>query len=192
MEMPYGSNMSNYVRLRNLFDLAHKTIRMLFDKKYPPSTLTATLNDNRKKLDDLHSRRLLGDRQMEMLFPSAGKPPTTSKDYDLILLLELIRNLGNHDHRADSSFWNRKPPASDISGTADLARMRYYINYIKHFHTDAINDDTFDSIWKEMSAAIERLGANRRDISRIRWPHLNEEVKDRLSKILERIKVAFF
>ena len=98
------------------FSIWHmKQFECFFDKKYPPSTLTATLNDNRKKLDDLHSRRLLSDRQMEMLFPSAGKPPTTSKDYDITLLLLLIRNLGNHDHRADSSFWNRKPPASDIN-----------------------------------------------------------------------------
>ena len=86
-----------------------------------------------------------------------------------------------------------------ISEKADLARMRYYRNYIMHLPTgdisdvtSDINDDTFGSIWKEMFAAIERLGANPRDILRIRWSHLNEEVKDRLSKILERIKVAFF
>lgn len=175
---------------RLVFGLGCETIQKLFDKKYPPSTLTAILNANRKKLDDLLSKRLLYPGEMELLFPSAGKPPTSSKNYDLVLLLRLIRHLGDHDNRADSSFWNRNPPASDISKEADLARILYYRNYLAHCPN--FSDDTFDAIWKGISAALERLGANHEDIVRIKLSYLNEEVTGRLSKILKRIKVAFF
>lgn len=63
----------NYVRMALLLTgISPRAVRVLFDKEFPPASLSYTVNDKikKKKLNDLRGRRVINQAQWDILFPS--------------------------------------------------------------------------------------------------------------------------
>ena len=90
-----NSKKTNGARLiRLIFDKGTATVRKYFDSKVPPATSTTVLTNHKTNLNDLHTKkRVITDKQINLLFSPAGMLPTTSKNYDITLLFVLIRNI---------------------------------------------------------------------------------------------------
>ena len=159
---------SNGARLRRLIiDVGSETIRMFFDSICPPPNLKAILNNNRPLLDRLHSTRVIRDEQMKVLFPPEGMTPTTSKDYDIMLLFVLLRNI---------PFPSADEKPTYTSKEADLVRIKDYINEAcNHRESMEVNDHDFRSYWDEISAALKRLGASCEDIENLKTSPIDED-----------------
>jgi hypothetical protein len=79
----------------------------------------------------------------------SGKLPS-SKDFDITLMICLLRNLIPID-----IIDNRLPSATDTSLRADLSRIKYYRNIIVHQCDEALIDDTdFESYWNDVTLVI--------------------------------------
>ena len=158
---------SNGARLTRLIkNVAIETTRRYFDSKCPPSKLKAILNDKRVLLDHLHSKRVIRDEQMKVLFPPAGMPPKTSEDYDIILLFILIRNIC--ELAPPATGWNEEPRPTDNSIGADFVRIMNYTNEVyNHSESLEVNDHEFAVCWKEITGALVSLGANDKDIEKL-------------------------
>ena len=158
-----------------------ETTRRYFDSKCPPSKLKAILNDNRELLHHLHSKRVIRDEQKEMLFPPAGMPPKTSGDYDVTLLFILIRNICGLAPPATG--WNEEPQPTDNSIGADFVRIMNYTNEVyNHSESVEVNNHDFAVCWKEISGALVSLGANDKDIEKLKT---SSTVADVLNMLLE-------
>jgi hypothetical protein len=78
----------------------------------------------------------------------SGEP--SSKDFDITLMICLLRNLIPH-----ITIMDRLPSATDTSLGADLSRIKYYRNIIVHQCDDAlVNDTDFESYWKDVTPVI--------------------------------------
>ena len=78
----------------------------------------------------------------------SGEP--SSKDFDITLMICLLRNLIPH-----ITIMDRLPSATDTSLGADLSRIKYYRNIIVHECDDAlVNDTDFESYWKDVTPVI--------------------------------------
>ncbi|VDI54537.1 Hypothetical predicted protein [Mytilus galloprovincialis] len=65
----------NYVRMSLLLTrISPRAVRVLFDKEFPPASLSFTVNDKnkKKKLNDLRVRRVINQAQWDLLFPSSA------------------------------------------------------------------------------------------------------------------------
>jgi hypothetical protein len=77
-----------------------------------------------------------------------GEP--SSKDFDITLMICLLRNLIRH-----IAIMDRLPSATDTSLGDDLSRIKYYRNIIVHQCDDAlVNDTDFESYCKDVTLVI--------------------------------------
>ncbi|KXJ23435.1 E3 ubiquitin-protein ligase DZIP3 [Exaiptasia diaphana] len=130
-------------------------IRGLFDNIHPPLTLVHVLQIHRATLDDLRRRRILNSDQWKKLFPSPGAYGE-SEDFDLTLLFVLLRNICNLT--APANGWDKLPAdISDISMEDDLARIKYYRNYLYGYIMVKLSEDEFNECWDEISNALLRI-----------------------------------
>lgn len=66
----------NYVRLALLLTgVSPRSVRVQFDKEFPPTSLSFTVNDKnaKKKLNDLRGKRVINQAQWDLLFPCSGQ-----------------------------------------------------------------------------------------------------------------------
>jgi hypothetical protein len=78
----------------------------------------------------------------------SGEP--SSKDFDITLMICLLRNLIPIDIMDNNLFI-----ATDTSLRADLSRIKFYRNIIVHECDDAlVNDTDFESYWKDVTPVI--------------------------------------
>jgi hypothetical protein len=70
---------------------------------------------------------------------------TTSKDFDVTLMICLLRNLNLVP--APATGWDQLPPDSDTSLGANLTRIKVYRNKLSHPSKGRINDHSFKKIW---------------------------------------------
>ena len=77
----------------------------------------------------------------------SGEP--SSKDFDITLMICLLRNLIRHITIMDSL-----PSATDTSLKADLSRIKYYRNFIVHCDSALVADTDFESYWKDVTPVI--------------------------------------
>ena len=76
----------------------------------------------------------------------SGEP--SSKDFDITLMICLLRNLIPID------IMDRLPSATDISLRADLSRIKYYRNMIVHCDSALVDDTDFESYWKDVTPVM--------------------------------------
>ena len=170
---------ANGTRLNQLiFDVGTKTVRKYFDSKVPPANLTAKLTNQQAKLKHLHAIKVIKDEQMNLLFPPAGMPPTTSKDYDITLLFILLRNIcGLHPPASidGGTSWDKKPLSADQSPAADLARIKFYRNKFSHKKATEVSDGDFVTYLHEILAALDRLDGDTEEIRKLMARPLDED-----------------
>ncbi|CAC5415734.1 unnamed protein product [Mytilus coruscus] len=151
----------NYVRMALLLTgISPRAVRVLFDKEFPPASLSFTVNDKikKKKLNDLRGRRVINQAQWDILFPSSGI--TDSKTFDLTLMIALLRSLRTVPLVLPVNGYDNLPVTTETTPASDLARIKHYRNLLAHLHDGKVDCTLFTTAWKDISDAVLRLGGN--------------------------------
>ena len=158
---------------RLLIDGGTKVLRDIFDSHHPPACLAADLNANYRILYNLFHRRILNPHQWDKLFPPRSAPPD-SNSFDITLLFLLLTNMCGLT--CPSSGWHAKPPSSDTSLEANLARVKFFRNVLYgHVTTTGIDTPSFLRHWNEISGVLMALGLDRAEIDRLKAERCGEE-----------------
>ncbi|XP_068742806.1 uncharacterized protein [Montipora capricornis] len=158
---------------RLLIDGGTTVLRSVFDTHHPPAKLTADLNSCYSILNNLLRRRILNGHQWDKLFPGGGVAPD-SNTFDITLLFLLLTNICGLT--PPHTGWHRKPPPSDTSHEANLARIKFFRNQVYgHVTTTGVDVPTFNTLWKEISAVLVSLGLSQPEIDRLKAERCGEE-----------------
>ncbi|KAL9961934.1 hypothetical protein ACROYT_G030978 [Oculina patagonica] len=181
---------------RLLIDGGTTVLKNAFDNYHPPANLAADLNVQYKTLLGLFRRRILHKSQWDKLFPPTGATPD-SKTFDITLLFFLLTNICGLT--PPPSGWHSKPPPSDTSLEANLARIKFFRNELYgHVSTTGVDTPTFNSLWQEISVVLVALGLNHAEVDRLKaercgeddyldalrgWAGSDEDIKSQLKDI---------
>ena len=150
---------TNYARLcRLLVDVGAYILRDNFDKRRPTGDLNAVLSSPpvHAVLQSLRKKRILSPFQWVKLYP-AIKPTVSSKNFDITLLMVLLRNICGLVRPATG--WDTLPPATDTTLEADIVRIKCYRNTVYgHASQASVDDVTFNQYWQDIQDALVRLG----------------------------------
>ena len=150
---------TNYARLcRLLVDVGSHILRETFDKKRPPGNLEKVLSTSKigDELQELRKRKVLNPSQWGKLYP-AIKSSVSSRDFDITLLVVLLRNICGLVCPATG--WDTVPPTTDTTLEADIVRIKCYRNTVYgHASQASVDDVTFKQYWQDIQDALVRLG----------------------------------
>lgn len=146
----------NFVRLIKLIiGIAPRAVREKFDTYFPPHDLAEILKQEEQTIKDLKCKKhLLSDKQMSLLYPSKGL--SSSAKYDITLMICLLRNLKKI--APPFAGFDKLPKKTEVNDGADLARVKFYRNFIAHADKDTIFTSDFNNIWNDLTQAVIRLG----------------------------------
>ena len=157
---PSTKETANYARLcRLLVDAGSDALRDAFDKSRPTGELNAVLLSPpvHVVLQSLRKKGILNPSQWVQLYPKAIKSAVSSKNFDITLLMVLLRNICGLVRPATG--WDTLPPATDTTLEADIVRIKCYRNTVYgHASEASVDDPTFNQYWKNIQDAIVRLG----------------------------------
>ena len=181
---------------RLLIDGGTTVLRKIFDGHHPPANLIIDLNANYPILNNLLRRRVLNGHQWDKLFPPGGVPPD-SNTFDITLLFLLLTKICGLT--PPPSGWHTKPPSSDTSHEANLARVKFYRNVLYgHVTTTGVDTPTFSALWTEISGVLVSLGLDQAEVDRLKaekggeqdyidvlieWADSEEDIKSQLKNI---------
>ena len=181
---------------RVLIDGGSTVLRKIFDGYHPRPTLAANLNANKSVLSKLLKKKVLHKPQWDKLFPPGGVAPD-SNSFDITLLFLLLTNICGLT--PPPSGWHTKPPPSDTSSEANLARVKHYRNVLYgHVTTTGVDTPTFSALWTEISGVLVSLGLDRAEVDRLKaekggeqdyidvlieWDDSEEDIKSQLKNI---------
>ena len=181
---------------RLLIDGGTTVLRKIFDGHHPPANLTADLNANYPILNNLLKKRVLHKTQWNKLFPPGGVA-SDSKTFDITLLFLLLTHICGLT--PPPSGWHTKPPSSDTSHEANLARVKFYRNVLYgHVTTTGVDTPTFSALWTEISGVLVSLGLDQAEVDRLKaekggeqdyidvlieWADSEEDIKSQLKNI---------
>jgi len=151
---------TNYARLcRLLIDVGSDALRNIFDCIHPPAKLSSVLASStvRKNLLALSKRRVLNLKQWSLLYPLAPAM-VSSKQFDITLLIVLLRNICGLSPPTTTSSWDKLPPVTDMSHEADIVRVEYFQNTLYHAEHSSVNNVMFNDQWMDIRGALVRLG----------------------------------
>jgi len=158
---------------RLLIDGGTTVLRNAFDNYYPPANLAADLNVQYKTLLSLLRRRILNKCQWEKLFPSSGAKPD-SNSFDITLLFLLLTTICGLS--PPLSGWHTKPPPSETSFEANLARIKFFRNELYgHVSSTGVDTPMFKALWQELSAVLVALGLGQAEIDRLQAECFGED-----------------
>ena len=151
----------NFARLcRLLVDVGCTVLRDTFDSKHPPTNLHGVLSSPSvlSTLHSLRNRHFLSSLQWKKLFPAVASN-VSSANFDISLLMILLRNICDLSAPVDTRSWDRLPPDSDDSTEANIVRIKCYKNDVYvHASEASVDDPTFNDLWQKISSAILELG----------------------------------
>ncbi|CAG2251631.1 unnamed protein product [Mytilus edulis] len=146
----------NYVRISLLLTgISPRAARNYFDFEFAPACLDATLKKEYNNLLDLKKKHRINQTQWNLLYPRFPDV-LDSKTFDITLMIALLRNIAkiNPPH----SGFDILPSAMETTPAADLARIKYYRNYMAHLDDGKVINKNFNTAWDDISEAIGRLG----------------------------------
>ena len=151
---------------RLLIDGGTTVLKRIFDGHHPPAYLAADLNANKSTLSILLKKKVLHKPQWDKLFPPGGVAPD-SKTFDITLLFLLLTKICGLT--PPPSGWHTKPPSSDTSHEANLARVKFYRNILYgHVTTTGVDTPTFSALWTEISGVLVSLGLDQAEVDRLK------------------------
>ena len=181
---------------RLLIDGGTTVLRKIFDGHHPPANLIADLNANKSILSKLLKKKVLHNPQWDKLFPPGGVSPD-SRTFDITLLFLLLTNICGLT--PPHSGWHTRPPPSDTSHEANLARVKFYRNVLYgHVTTTGFDRPTFSALWTEISGVLVSLGLDQAEVDSLRaekggeedyiyvlieWADSEEDIKSQLENI---------
>ena len=156
---------TNFARLcRLLVDVGCTVLRDTFNSIHPPANLHGVLSSPSvfQTLQSLRKNRILNPLQWGNLFPAVAST-VSSANFDITLLMVLLRNVCGLSPPVSTGNWDKLPPDSDNSTEANIVRIKWYRNNVYGHATKASADNaTFNALWQKISSAILALkpGAN--------------------------------
>ena len=189
---PSTKKTTNYARLcRLLVDGGTKALRYTFDKFHSPANLFNVLKAGSAKhstLQSLRKKKIINATQWGKLYPS---PPSTvtSEDFDITLLMVMLRNICGLTAPATTHSWDSLPPASDTSVEANIARVKYYRNSVYgHAKQASVDDPTFNLLWRDISAALIALGVDAAAIRKLKTETMDPDTEKHYRELLKEWK----
>ncbi|XP_067029415.1 NLR family CARD domain-containing protein 3-like isoform X2 [Acropora muricata] len=153
---------TNYARLcRLLVDVGCTALRDTFDSLHPPRNLHVVLSSPSvfHTLQTLRNKRVLNPLQWEKVFPAVAST-VSSANFDVTLLMVLLRNICGLSPPTSTGNWDMLPPDSDNSTEANIVRIKCYRNDVYGHATKAsVDDASFNTLWQKISIAILGLGS---------------------------------
>ena len=148
---------TNYARLcRLLVGVGTQVLRETFDKIHSPGRLQTVLTTApvNATLTSMRRTRVIKPTQWGTLM----SPTVSSKDFDITLLVALLRNIcGLAAPRA--AVWNSPPSPTDTTKEADIVRIRIHRNEVfAHANSASVDDSTFNTHWVSIMEPLVRLG----------------------------------
>ena len=147
---------TNYARLcRLLVDIGTQVLRETFERNRPPGDLHTVLTTPpvQGTLASLKKKRVLYPTQWGKLV----SPTVSSKDFDITLLVVLLKNVCSLSPPATS--WKFPPTPTDVSEAADIERIRIHRNEVyAHVNGASVDDATFNNHWVSIKDPLLRLG----------------------------------
>ena len=187
---PSSRETTNYARLnRLLVDGGTQALRYTFDQFHSPANLFNVLKPGSPEhltLQSLRRKKIIDATQWGKLYPS---PPSyvTSKDFDITLLMVLLRNICRLT--APGRGWDSLPPALDTSVEANIARVKYYRNLVyRHASQASVDDGTFNSLWRDVSAALIALGVDAAAIAKLKTEPMDPDTETHYRELLREWK----
>ena len=113
----------------------------------------------------------------------------SSRDFDITLLMVLLRNLCGLPSPAAG--WDTLPAATDVSLEADIARVKYYRNSVYgHAECASVDDATFNTCWGDIRDTLVRLGGAKYKaaIDDLETECMDPEVEDHYKELLSQWK----
>ena len=158
---------------RLIIDGGTTVLRSVFDTHHPPANLAADLTACYSILINLLRRRILNGHQWDKLFPVYGAAPD-STTFDITLLFLLLTNICGLT--PPHTGWHCKPPPSDTSHEANLARIKFFRNQLYgHITTTGVDELMFNALWQEISAVLVSLGLSQAEVDRLKAERCGEE-----------------
>ncbi|XP_067029230.1 nucleotide-binding oligomerization domain-containing protein 2-like [Acropora muricata] len=158
---------TNYARLcRLLVDVGCTVLRDTFDSVHPPANLHVVLSSPSvfSKLQSLRKKRVLNPSQWGKLFPAVASS-VSSANFDVTLLMVLLRNICGLTPPVSTCSWDQLPPDSDDSTEANIVRIKWYRNDVYGHTTKAsVDDATFNDMWQKIGSAVLALGSGYRTV----------------------------
>ena len=189
---PSTKETTNYARLcRLLVDGGTKALQYTFDKFHSPANLFNVLkagSTEHSTLQSIRKRKIINPTQWGKLYPS---PPSsvTSEDFDITLLVVLLRNICGLTAPASTLSWDSLPPASDTSVEANIVRVKYYRNTVyAHASESSVDDSTFNTLWQNISAALVALGVGAVAINNLKTNSMDPEIEEYYRQLLKEWK----
>ena len=149
---------TNYARLcRLLIDIGTEVLRSIFNGIHSPANLHKIVSSSSP-----HYTKLKWLQKKGILNPTLwGKLSTASSaEFDITLLMVLLRNLCGLSPPVSTGSWDKLPPDSDNSTEANIVRIKFYRNDVyAHASKASVDDVTFDKLWKNISNAIVGLAS---------------------------------
>ena len=149
---------TNYARLcRLLIDKGTEALRNVFNGIHSPANLHKILSSSSPQYTTLKWLQKKG-----VLNPTLwGKLSTASSaEFDITLLMVLLRNLCGLSPPLSTGSWEELPPDSDNSTEANIVRIKYYRNDVyAHASKASVDDLTFNKLWKNISNTIIGLAS---------------------------------
>ncbi|XP_076106331.1 uncharacterized protein LOC143074995 isoform X2 [Mytilus galloprovincialis] len=147
---------SNFLRFYYLnLKVATKAVRVYFDHIHRQGRLEWKLKENETHLKSLDN--LITSHQINIVYPSSGHI-VNSDQFDTTLMICLLRNMKPYTvEYANDKGWDKFPPATDTSYLADLARVKWYRNFVSH-HKGELTAADFNWHCRNLEPAIGRLG----------------------------------
>ena len=164
---------ANFTRLsRLLVDKGTEALRVTLDAIHNPGNLPAVLNANKLSLLKLKPR-IINNIQWDLLFPPSGNPPD-SKNFDVTLLIVLLRNICGLPPPATG--WNTMPPRADNSIQANVTRIRLFRNEVyAHATLTQVDNATFENLWQRVSQTLVDLNIPQGEIDGLKTTPLGPE-----------------
>ena len=156
---PSTKETTNYARLcRLLVDGGSQVLRDTFDRIHPPANLHTVLARPavHNVLQSLRRKKVLNPTQWGKLYP-AFKSSVSSSDFDITLLMVLLRNICSLV--PPTTGWDNLPSPTDLTPEADIARVKFYRNTVYgHASRASVDDANFGAYWTDIRDALVRLG----------------------------------
>ncbi|XP_071141788.1 uncharacterized protein [Mytilus edulis] len=164
----------NFVRFFFLnLKVSPKITRRFFDGIFPPPKLAQTINSSVPAIINLYQRKRINAVQLEILRSVPGTiwspfhpkiPPgtkaTSSMDFDLTLMISLLRNIGGLVKPLQG--WDQLPNTSDTSQAAHLATLKWYRNQLAHTTVSSMDSNEFTDKWAFVEKALTSLNKGQR------------------------------
>ncbi|OPL33844.1 hypothetical protein AM593_01559, partial [Mytilus galloprovincialis] len=153
------------------FKVSPAIARRFFDGVFPPTHLSQIINNSMSAILKLNKSKRINAAQLEILrgIPGTrhdeGKSskalPTSSMDFDLTMMICLLRNIGGLATPING--WDRLPPPNEILPGADLATLKWYRNQLAHTTDSSIMDNNeFTLKWTQVYHALTSLNNGQR------------------------------